>query len=173
MKLAPFQYQKVLGYLLSRTISAKCSPFSRPMAQKQPPLQDYHWKMPPPLKMVSHTSASTLNTSQRYCSHCNSVSPTTSSIRSRKNRVPHCKSDRQNPLILSSYMHHCQNTNIEAKTTRSPSKTTRSPSKINNHLSQDITTDIPLQQVSHFSTVNPLSSVETSLITDTAIDGNT
>ena len=91
----------------------------------------------------------------------------------KKNQSLHHRSDRQHPLNLNNYRYHCQNTNIESNTTRGPHKTTRSPSEINTCLSQDITTDIPPQQVSHFTTVNPISSMDTSLITDTAIDGHT
>ena len=115
----------------SKKSTSEVSPFSRPLVQKKPPLQDHHQKKPPSIKMTSYTSMSILNTSQRCCSHCNSVHTSTSSTKSRKIRAPHYRSDRQHPLTLSSYRHHCQNTNTEANTNRSPSKTTRSPSKMN------------------------------------------
>ena len=116
--------------------------------------------------MASHTSTSNLNTSQRCCSHCNSVNHTTSSTRSRKIRVPYCRNDRQHPLTLSSYRHHCQGRDTEIKATRSPSEMSRC-------LSQETTTNnISPQKGSHFTTVNPISSMDTSLITDIAIDGH-
>ena len=117
--------------------------------------------------MISDASVSNLNTYQRCCSHCNSVIPTTPRTRSRKIRPPNCRNDRQHPLALNSYKHHCESRDTEIKATRSLSE-------INRCLSQDNTTNnISPQQVSHFTTVNPISSMDTSLITDTTIDGHT
>ena len=71
-----------------------------------------------------------------------------------------------NSLTSGYYRHHGQSTNTEIDQPRSPSKMSRC-------LSQETTTKIPPQQVSHFTTVNPVSSMDTCLITDTTIDGHT
>ena len=91
----------------------------------------------------------------------------------KENQSPHSRIDREHPLTLSSYSCHCQSTNLEANTTRWPSEITRSPREISRCLSQETTTNISPQQVSHFTTTNPISSMDTSLITDTMIDGHT
>ena len=122
--------------------------------------------MPTSIKMISNTSVSNLNTSQRCCSHCNSVHPT-SDTKPRRIRSPNHRNDRQHPLISSSYRSHCQSTNIKFDPARSPSELIRC-------LSPEITSNnISPQQVSHFTTVNPISSMDACLITETAIDVHT
>ena len=88
--------------------------------------------------------------------------------KTKKSQSPlHCRNDRQHPLTSSSHRHHCHTTTTKVDANRSPSKLVR-------HLSPDIISDnISPQQVSHFTIVNPISSMDTCLITDTAIDGHT
>ena len=122
--------------------------------------------------MVTNTITNIQNISQRCCSYCNSVHTNTSSRRSRKVRAPHCRSNRNNSPSLNSLRCHCQNINNAASTTCRPSNATRSLSKINTCLNPDTTSNTFQQQVSHLTTHNPVSSLETSLATDTTIDGH-
>ena len=137
------------------------------IGKKQPTLQDHSQKMPPSRKLVHNISLSSLNTSQRCCSHCNSVHPTTSSTKSRRIRAPHCRNDRQHPLTSSSHRHHYQYTNTDTDVTRIPRKLTRCLNP------KTTTKNKTSYQVSHFTTINLLSSKDTYLITDTTTDGHT
>ena len=119
--------------------------------------------------MVTDTVRSTQNTSLRCCSHCNKVLADTSSRKTRKNRAPHCRSDRQNPPILNSLRCHCQSVNNATSTTSGPSDAT----DINTHLKPDTASNTFHQQVSHLTAHNTVSSWETNLVTDTVIDGQT
>ena len=99
----------------SKMLTSEASPLSRPKGVKLPHFQDhskYHpFARPFPEdaphqgNMISNTSTTYLNTSLRYCSHCNSVYPTTSSTKPRRIRSHHCRYDRQNPLTSSIYRH--------------------------------------------------------------------
>ena len=91
----------------------------------------------------------------------------------RKNRATHCRSDKQNPPLLNSLKCHCQNINKAASNTCGPSNTTRSPKNINTHLKPDTTSNTFQQQVNHLTAHNTVSSLETNLVTDTMIDGET
>ena len=85
----------------------------------------------------------------------------------RRIRAPHHRNDRHYPLTSINYRCHCQSTNTEIDATRSPSEISRC-------LSQETTTNnTTSQKVNHFSTINPISSMDTCLITDTTIDGHT
>ena len=151
--------------------TSEASPFPRPKGAKLPPFQDHFhesvtpsqdlpWKTPPSRKHEINTSTSYLNTRQRYCSHSTNVHPTTPSTKPRKIRAPHHRNDRQHPLTSSIYRQHCcHSTNTETDATRSPSEMCRC-------LSPEITSDNISPQVSHFTTVNPISSRNTCLITD-------
>ena len=110
------------------------------------------------------------DTKQRCCSHCNKVHTYTSHRNNRKNRAPHCRSDRQSPPKLNSPRHHCQDATNTASTTSGPSDAT----KINTCLQPDTPSNtFHHQQVSHLTSHNMASSIETNLITDTALDGHT
>ena len=82
---------------------------------------------------------------------------------------PHHISDRQNPTILKSLRCHCQSVNNTASTTSGPSDAT----DINTHPKPDTTSNTFHQQVSHLTSHNTVSSLETNLVTDTMIDGQT
>ena len=124
---------------------------------------------PPFSKMVTNTVRSTQNTNQRCCSHCNKVHTSTSSRNIRKNRAPHYRSNRQSPTNLNSPRHHCQSVNNAASTTSGPSNAT----EINTHLQHDTVSNTFHQKVSHITTHNTVSSLETYLATDTMTDGHT
>ena len=83
--------------------------------------------------------------------------------------APHCRSDRQSPTNLNSPRCHCQDVHNTASTTSGPSNAT----KINTCLQHDTASNTFHQPVSHLTTHNMVSSLETHLITDTAIDGQT
>ena len=166
MKLDPFQDNKALSYPLFRTISVKVTHPFKDHWCKSNPLHKTITRRCLPSKMVSNTSLSNLNTSHICCSHCNSVHPTTSSTKPRT-RAPITKMIGHHPLTSSNYRHHCQSTNTEIDATRKPSKMRRC-------LSQETTTsNTTSQQFSHFTTVNPISNMDTCLITDTTIEGHT
>ena len=75
------------------------------------------------------------------------------------NKSPHHRNLRQHPPTSNNYMCHCQSTNTEINATRSPSEISR-------HLSQETTTNnTASQEVSHFTIVNPTSTMDTCLIT--------
>ena len=144
MKVDPFQGHWCNNNTLSKNIPRRCPP----------------WK-----KMVSSTSVTCQTLLQRCYSHWNSVNPTTLSTKSRSIRAP--IAERQaTPLTSSNCRWDCQSTNTETNVTRSPSEISRC-------LSPETTTDnTTSHQVSHFTAVNPLSSLETSLITDIATYGS-
>ena len=119
--------------------------------------------------MVTNTMRSTQNTSQRCCSHHNKVHTSTSSRNIRKNRAPHHRSNRQNPIIINSLRCHCQSVNNAASTTSGPSNAT----DINTCLKHDTASNTFYQQVSHLTAHNTVSSLKTNLVSDTAIDGQT
>ena len=120
--------------------------------------------------MVVNTTMDIQDTKQRCCSNCNKVHMYTSHRNTRNNRAPHCRSDRQRPTKLNSPRHHCQDANNTASTTSGPSDAT----KINTCLQPDTASNtFHHQQVSHLTSHNMASSVETNLITDTALDGHT
>ena len=120
--------------------------------------------------MVTNTTMDIQDIKQRCCSHCNKVHTNTSHRNTRKNRAPHCRSDRQSPTMLNSPRCHCQDAHYTASTTSGPSNAT----KINTCPQPD-TASITFQhqQVSHLTSHNMASSIETHLITDTAIDAHT
>ena len=118
--------------------------------------------------MVTNTVRSTQDTNQRYCSHCNMVHANTSSRNIRKNRAPHCRGDRQNPLISNSLRCHCQNVNKEVHITSGPSDST----EINTSLKTETASNTFHQQVSHLTAHNTVSCLETYLVTDTVTDGH-
>ena len=94
----------------------------------------------------------------------------TSHRNNRKNRAPHHRSDRQSPPRLNSHRCHCQDALNTVSTTSGPSDTT----KINTHLQPDTALiTFHHQQVSHLTSHSMASSIETNLITDTALDGHT
>ena len=99
VKLAPFQGQKVLSYPLSRTFFNSVPPFQAHWHKSNPPFARPSKEHAPIKKMASHISMTTL-TSQRCCSHCNSVHPTTSSTRSSNIRALLPRNDRQHPLTF-------------------------------------------------------------------------
>ena len=110
------------------------------------------------------------DTKQRCCSHCNKVHAYTSHRNTRGNRTPHCRSDRQSPPKLNSPRCHCHNATNTASTTSGPSNAP----KINTHLQPDTALiTFHHQQVSHLTSHNTASSIETNLITDTVLDGHT
>ena len=119
--------------------------------------------------MITNTIRSIQDIKQRCCSHCNKVHANTSHRNTRKNRVPHHRSDRQSPTNLNSPIYHCQDVHNTASTTSGPSDAT----KINTCLQYDTASNTFHQQVSHLTTHNMASSVETHLITDSVIDGQT
>ena len=83
-----------------------------------------------------------------------------------ESELPIAKSE-QTLLMLSNYRFHSQSTDTETDATRSLSEFSRS-------LSPKTTTNNTYpQEVSHFTIVNPISSMDTCFITDTAIDGHT
>ena len=101
---------------------------------------------------------------------CNKVHTNTSHRNTRKNRTLHHRNDRQSPTNLNSPRHHCQDAHNTASTTSGPNNTT----KINTHLQPDTASiTFQCQQVSHLTSHNMTSSIETNLTTDTAIDGHT
>ena len=120
--------------------------------------------------MVINTIMDTKDTKQRCCSHCNKVHMYTSHRNTREKRAPHCRSDRQSPPKLSSPRCHCLDATNTASTTSGPSDAT----KKNTCLQPDTTSDtFHHLQVSHLTSHNTASSIETNLITDTALDGHT
>ena len=124
----------------------------------------------PSSKMVTNTIRGIQDIKQRCCSHCNKVHTNASYRNIRKNRAPHCRSNRQSPTNLNSPRCHCQDAHNTAKTTSGPSNAT----KINTHLQHDTASvTFKHQQVSHLTTHYTASSIETHLIIDTAIDGQT
>ena len=87
-----------------------------------------------------------------------------------KTKLPHHRSDRQSLPNLNSPRCQCQDGHNTASTTYGPSNAT----KINTHLQHDTTLiTFHHQQVSHYTTHNTVSSLETYLITDTVLDGHT
>ena len=95
-------------------------------------------------------------------------------LKNQEETDPCHQNDGQHPLTCSSYRLHCQIKTLKLMQPEAPSENTRSHREMSRHLSQDTTTsNISLQQVSHFKTVNPISSMDTILITDTTIDGHT
>ena len=119
--------------------------------------------------MVTNTVRIIQDTNQRCCSHCNKVHTNTPSSDIRKNKAPHCKSDRQSPTNLNSPRCHCQDVSNTASTTSGPSDAT----DINICLKPETASNTSHQQVSHLATHNTVASLETHLITDTTIDGQT
>ena len=120
--------------------------------------------------MVVNTTMYIQDIKQRCCSHCNKVHAITSCRNTRNNRAPHCRSNRQSPPKLNSPRHHCQDVNNTASTTSGPSDAT----KINTCLQPDTASNtFHHQQVSHLTSHNMASSIETNLITDTTLDGHT
>ena len=117
--------------------------------------------------MATNTIRSAQNISQKCYSHCNKVHTDTLSRNTRKNRAPHHRSDRQNPPILNSLRCHCQTVNNAASTTSGPSNAT----EINTHLKPEKAPDTFHKQISHLTTHNTVSSMDTNLVTDTMIDG--
>ena len=75
--------------------------------------------------------------------------------------------------ISNSLRHYCQNVNNAASTTSRPSDAIRSPTEVNTSLRPHTTSNTFQQQVSHFTTHNTVSSMETNFVTDTAIDEQT
>ena len=120
-------------------------------------------------KMVTNTTRDLQDTIQRCCSNCNKVHVNTSHRNTRKNRALHHRSDRQSPTNLNSPRCHCKDIHSTASTTSGPSDVT----KINTRLQHDTASNTFHQQVSHLTTHNAISSLETHLITDTAVDGQT
>ena len=84
-------------------------------------------------------------------------------------RAPHCRSDRQSHTNLNSPRCHCQDVNNSASTTSGPSDAT----EINTHLQPDTASNTFHRQVSHLTTHNTVTSLETHLVTDTSLDGHT
>ena len=120
--------------------------------------------------MVINTTMDIQDTKQRCCSHCNKVHTYTSHRNTRKSRAPHHRSDRQSPPKLNNPRCHCQDATNTANTTSGPSNAT----KINTHLQPDTASNtFHHQQVSHLTSHNTASSVETNVITDTMLDGHT
>ena len=110
------------------------------------------------------------DTKQRCCSHCNRVHMHTPQKIKRKNRAPHSRSDRQSPPKLNSHRCHCLDAHNTASTTSGPSDAT----KTNTCLQPDTALiTFQHQQVSHLTSHNTASSIETNLFTDTALDGRT
>ena len=121
-------------------------------------------------KMVTNMTIDIQDTKQRCCSHCNKVHVYTSHRNTRKDRVPYCRSDKQSPPKLNSHRCHCQDAPNTASTTSGPSDTT----KINTCLQPNTALNtFHHQQVSHLTSHNMASSIETKLITDTTLDGHT
>ena len=88
----------------------------------------------------------------------------------QKKQSPPYRSDRQSPPKLNSPRHHCQDATNTASTTSGPSDAT----KINTCLQPDTASNTFYhQQVSHLTSHNTASSIETNSITDTALDGHT
>ena len=101
---------------------------------------------------------------QRCCSHCNKVHTNT-----RKNKSPPLQKWQAKPPKLNSPRCHCQGVCNTASTTSGPSDAT----KINTCLQSDTASNtFHHQQVSHLTSHNRASSVETHLITDTVLDGH-
>ena len=120
--------------------------------------------------MVINTTMDIQDSNHRCCSHCNNVHAYTSHRNTRKNRAPHCRSDWQCPPKLYSHRCHCQDALNTASKTSGPSDAT----KINTCLQPDTALNtFHHQQVSHLTSHNMASSIETNLITDTALDGHT
>ena len=120
--------------------------------------------------MVINITMDIQDTKQRCCNHCNKVHAYTSHRNTRKNRAPHCRSDRQSPPKLNSHRCYCQDALNTASTTSGPSNAT----KINTCLQPDTALiTFHHQQVSHLTSHNMASSIETNLITDTMLDGHT
>ena len=120
--------------------------------------------------MVHNTIMDSKDTNQRCCSHCNKVHAYNSHRNTREKRAPHCRSDRQSPPKLNNDRRHCLDATNTASTTSGPSDAT----KTNIHLQPDTASNTSLhQQVSHLTSHNTASSIETNLITDTALDGHT
>ena len=119
--------------------------------------------------MVTNTIRSIQDIKQICCSHCNKVQAYTSCRNTRKNRAPHHRSDKQRPTNLNSPRCHCQDEHNTASTTSGPSNAT----KINTCLQPNTASNTFHQQVSHLTTHNTASSIETHLITDIALDGQT
>ena len=116
--------------------------------------------------MVTNTTMNTQNTSQRCCSHCSSVHTNTSSKGFRKTEPPTVEVTGTPPNFK-------QPKSNAASNTCGPSDATRIPRDIKTHLKPDTTSNIFQQQVSHFTTYNTVCSLETSLVTDATIDGQT
>ena len=119
--------------------------------------------------MVTNTTMDIQDIKQKCCSHCNKIHTNTSSRNTRKNRASHHRSDRQSPTNLNSPRCHCQDAHNTASTTSGPSNA----AKINTCLQPDTVSNTFHQQVSHLTTHNTASSIETHLITDTVLDGQT
>ena len=120
--------------------------------------------------MVINTIMDIKDTKQRCCSHCNKVHAYTSHRITKKNRAPYYRSDRQSPPKLNSPRRHCQDATNTASTTSGP----RNATKINTRLQPDTASKtFHHQQVSHMTSHNMASSIETNLITDTTLDGHT
>ena len=151
MKLNPFQYHSHKGG----------SPFSRPLAQMQPLCRT--------ILTVPHLTEE--NDIQHYCKLPNSqqemleplqqCTPQNTKPKSRGTRASQYRNNRPQSIMKSNCRHSSTPMNTETESSRSLSLDTASNSTTTPH------------QVSHFTALNPLSCLETSLITDTATDGHT
>ena len=120
--------------------------------------------------MVRNIVMDVQDTKQRCCSHCNKVHAYTSNRNTREIRAPHHRSDRQSPPKLNSHRRHCLDATHTASTTSGPSNAT----KTNKCLQPDTASNtFHHKQVSHLTSHYMASSMETDLITDTALDGHT
>ena len=162
-----FENHMTLGFPFPGPFLFKCSPFSRPLAQKQPPSQDHSQQMPPMMKNGIQHYHKLPKHQQEMLLLLQQCPPYNIKQEIKMQECHHHKNYRQHPLTTGSCRHPSQSTHTQTDASRSLSELSRYL-----HLGA-ITTSTTPHQVSHFTTLNPLSSVETCLIIDITTDRQT